>query len=175
MKNILSIGGSTSNKSINKKLADYTALMFKDATVQFYDLSQNELPIFSVQLEEVIGMPELVLDFVELMDEADFLVLSLAENNGNLNAGFKNLLDWVSRIPGRKTFNEKPILLMATSPGARGGASVLEIAEKSFKRLGADIKSTFSLPSFNENFDSEKGIVNSVLLAELQTIVKGLN
>ncbi|MEY3236914.1 MAG: hypothetical protein RI883_1015 [Bacteroidota bacterium] len=175
MKNILAIGGSTSNKSINKKLADHTALMFKDTTVQFYDLSLNDIPIFSVQLEAVIGMPELVLDFVKLMDEADFLVVSLAENNGNLNAGFKNLLDWVSRIKGRKTFADKPMLLMATSPGARGGASVLEIAEKSFKRLGADIKITFSLPSFEENFDEEKGIINPVILAELKSIVKDLN
>lgn len=175
MKNILAIGGSNSNKSINKKLADYAALMFEDATVHFYDLSKNDIPIFSVQLEEVIGMPKLVLDFVKLMDEADFLVVSLAENNGNLNAGFKNLLDWVSRIKGRKTFADKPMLLMATSPGARGGLSVLEIAEKSFKRLGADIKSTFSLPSFDENFDDEKGISNPVLLAELESIVKDID
>ena len=175
MKNILAIGGSNSNKSINKKLADYTALMFEDATVQFYDLSQNDIPIFSVQLEEVIGMPELVLDFVKQMDEADFLVVSLAENNGNLNAGFKNLLDWVSRIKGRKTFADKPMLLMATSPGARGGSTVLEIAEKLFQRQGADIKGTFSLPSFEENFDDEKGITNPALLADLELIVKQLN
>ncbi len=175
MKNILAIGGSNSNKSINKKLADYTALMFENATVQFYDLSKNDIPIFSIQLEEVIGMPELVMDFVKLMDDADFLVVSLAENNGNLNVGFKNLLDWTSRIKGRKTFADKPMLLMATSPGARGGSTVLEIAEKSFKRLGADIKSTFSLPSFEENFDDAKGITNPTLLADLELIVKQLN
>ena len=175
MKNILELGGSNSNKSINKKLADYTALKFEKATVQFYDLSKNDIPIFSVQLEAVIGMPELVLDFVKLMDDADFLVVSLAENNGNLNAGFKNLLDWVSRIKGRKTFADKPMLLMATSPGARGGSTVLEIAEKSFKRLGADIKGTFSLPSFEENFDDAKGMTNPALLADLESIIKQLN
>jgi chromate reductase len=175
MKNILAIGGSNSSNSINRKLAHFTASLFKDASVDLYNLSLVDLPIFSVQIEAEIGISDLVLTFAKQIDEADFIVLSLAENNGNLNAGFKNLLDWTSRIESRKTFGNKPILLMATSPGARGGASVLEIASNLFPRQGAIVQNTFSLPSFYQNFDDELGITNLELLDKLKLIVNELN
>ena len=50
---------------------------------------------------------------------------------------------------------------MATSDGKRGGSNVLEIAKNAFPRYGADIKATFSLPSFYENFDMEKGKISN--------------
>ena len=62
---------------------------------------------------------------------------------------------------------------MATSPGARGGATVLEIAKNAFPRFGAIIKATFSLPSFNDNFDIEKGTIsNAEFDLKLKEIVK---
>jgi hypothetical protein len=68
------------------------------------------------------------------------------------------------------------MLLMATSPGARGGASVLEIAKNAFPRYGAILKATFSLPSFNDNFDVEKGkISNKELDTQLKEIIKQFN
>lgn len=102
---------------------------------------------------------------------ADYLVISLAENNGNFSAAFKNIFDWCSRIQ-KEVFQQKPMLLMATSPGERGGASVLEIAEKAFPRYGGSIKGTFSLPSFGLNFDVENGeISNLEFREELQKII----
>jgi chromate reductase len=99
------------------------------------------------------------------------LVVSLAENNGNYTAAFKNTVDWCSRING-KIFQDKPMLLMSTSPGARGGASVLEIAKNNFPRFTANIKAIFSLPSFNENFDVEANVIsNSELAIQLKEIV----
>jgi NAD(P)H-dependent FMN reductase len=175
MKKILAIGGSNSINSINRNLANYTASLFSDSEVNLYDLSIIHLPIYSVQLEEANGIPFLVMEFAKQIDESDFIVLSLAENNGNLNAGFKNLLDWTSRIKGRKTFADKPMLLMATSPGARGGSSVLDIAKNLFPYQGAVIKNTFSLPSFYQNYKNENGITNIELLNNLRTIIKTLN
>jgi hypothetical protein len=68
------------------------------------------------------------------------------------------------------------MLLMATSPGARGGASVLEIAKNAFPRYGAILKATFSLPSFNDNFDVEKvKISNKELDTQLKEIIKQFN
>ena len=62
---------------------------------------------------------------------------------------------------------------MSTSPGARGGASVLEIAKSALPQYGGSIKATFSLPSFNDNFDVEKGIIlNEELDEKLKEIVE---
>ena len=61
---------------------------------------------------------------------------------------------------------------MATSPGTRGGATVLEIAKNAFPRFGTNVKATFSLLSFNDNFDIEKGnISNDELDKQLREIV----
>jgi NAD(P)H-dependent FMN reductase len=78
-------------------------------------------------------------------------------------------LDWASRI-NAKTFQQKPMLLLATSPGARGGATVLDIALKRFPFQGAEVKGSFSLPSFHEHFKDGK-IVNSEYEQELKQIV----
>jgi hypothetical protein len=58
------------------------------------------------------------------------------------------------------------MLLMATSPGARGGATGLEIAQGRFEFMGGNIVGSFSLPSFNDNFSDGK-ITNSELNNQL--------
>jgi chromate reductase len=171
---IIAFGGSPSKNSINKKLATYAAHLFENAEVEVLDLNDFEMPLFTVDVEKEIGQHELAKAFLAKIGEADFLVVSLAENNGNYSAAFKNVFDWCSRITV-KVFQEKPMLLMATSPGGRGGASVLEIAKNAFPRYGANVKGTFSLPSFNDNFDVENTrISNPELDTQLKEIVKGL-
>ena len=66
------------------------------------------------------------------------------------------------------------MLLLATSPGARGGSSVLDIATKRFPFQGGIVKGSFSLPSFNENFDTSNGIINPDLKNQLLEIVKSI-
>ncbi|GGA71121.1 FMN reductase [Flavobacterium palustre] len=171
---IIAFGGSPSKNSINKKLAIYASSLFENAEVEILDLNDYQMPLFSVDIEAEVGQHELAKAFLAKIESADFLVVSLAENNGNYSAAFKNLYDWCSRING-KVFQGKPMLLMATSPGGRGGASVLEIAKNAFPRYGADIKATFSLPSFNENFDAENNrISNSEFDNQLKEIVMSL-
>jgi chromate reductase len=170
---IIAFAGSLSKKSINKKLATYAAGLFENAQVEVLDLNDYEMPLFSVDKEEIIGQHPLAKAFLEKIATADLLVVSLAENNGNYSAAFKNTVDWCSRI-NAKIFQEKAMLLLATSPGARGGVSVLEIAKNNFPRFGTEIKAVFSLPSFNENFDVEANVIsNSELDKQLKEIVKG--
>ncbi len=171
---IIAFAGSNSSHSINKKLATYAASLFKSDDSEILDLNDYELPLFSVDREEVLGQPQLAKDFLEKLGSADLIVLSLAENNGNYSSAFKNLFDWCSRIR-KDVFQDKPMLLMATSPGGRGGKSVLEIAQNNLPRYGADIKAVFSLPSFYENFDSEKDAITNIEKdAELKNIVANL-
>ena len=167
---ILTFGGSPSKHSINRKLANFVSNLFEDAEITRLDLNDFEMPIFSVDREKPIL--EEALKFAKHIDESDLIVMSLAENNGAYSAAFKNIYDWVSRIPNRKVFNGKKILLMATSPGARGGSSVLDIALKRFPFDGGVIVGSMSLPSFNQNFDDEKGITNPEFLEKAKDLVK---
>lgn len=169
---IVAFGGSNSTKSINKQLATYAAGLFENAEVEVLDLNDFAMPLFSVDLEKEVGQHDLAKAFLAKIKNADILVVSLAENNNNYSAAFKNLFDWCSRIL-KDVFQQKPMLLMATSPGSRGGASVLEIGRNALPRYGADIKATFSLPAFNANFDLEQNkISNAELDKELRNLIK---
>ena len=149
-KKVLVFAGSTSKKSINKQLASHAASKLKNISYEVADLNDYLAPIFSVDIEEV-GFPENVQKFNELLDQFDGFIISLAEHNGSYAAAFKNIYDWVSRME-RKVFRDKPLLLMATSPGGRGGASVLEAAKLTFPHAGGNVVATFSLPNFYDNF-----------------------
>ena len=170
---ILAFGASNSTKSINKQLAIYASSLFKKAEVELLDLNDFEMPIYSMDREEKDGIPQLAHDFYQKMGSADLILISFAEHNGAYSTAFKNIFDWTSRING-KTFQEKPMLLLATSPGVRGGSSVLEIANKRFPFQRGVIKGTFSLPNFYENFDAEKGIINEELKNQLLGIVNSI-
>lgn len=156
---IIAFAGSNSSNSINKKLATYAASLFKDAQIEILDLNDFEAPLYSIDIENKFGHAQEAKRFLSKLKSADIFVLSLAENNGNYSVAFKNILDWCSRIES-KFFYTKPMLLMATSPGARGGKSVLEIAKNNLPRFDADIKAVFSLPSFGENFDLQNNIIS---------------
>ena len=172
MKKILAFGASNSSDSINKQLASYASKQFKNSAVDLLDLNDYEMPIYSKDREKKDGIPQPAKDFYKKIGDADLILISFAENNGNYTTAFKNILDWMSRLNG-KTFQEKPMLLLATSPGARGGSSVLDIAVKRMPFQGGGVKGSFSLPSFNENFDAEKGIIsNEDLNNQLLEIIK---
>ena len=172
-KKIIAFGGSSSKNSINKQLAVYAANLFSNAEVEVLDLNDFEMPVFSVDKEKEQGIHSLAHDFYAKIGSADLIVLSLAEHNGTYSTAFKNVLDWASRI-NNKTFQQKPMLLLATSPGARGGSTVLEIAEKRFPFQGAEVKGSFSLPTFYENFDAVNGIINPEIKNQLLEIINAI-
>lgn len=173
MKKIIAFAGSSSKNSINKKLATYAANLFQNAEIEILDLNNYEMPLFSVDKEKEDGIHPLAQEFYTKIGTADLIVLSLAEHNGAYAAAFKNILDWTSRI-NAKTFQQKPMLLLATSPGARGGASVLDIASKRFPFQGAEVKGVFSLPNFYENFDVVNGVINPEYKNKLIEIINSI-
>ena len=167
---ILSFGGSTSSTSINRQLANHAASLVPSATVTDLDLRRFELPIYSSDEEAANGVPAAAQEFKALIESHDAIVVSLAEHNGSYSAAFKNLYDWTSRID-QNVWSNKAMLLMATSPGGRGGATVLAAAEATFPRMGADLKTTFSLPAFYENFSEEEGVTHAEFKAALEEAI----
>jgi len=170
MKNVIVFGGSNSKKSINRVLAIYASKFLKNTKSKVLDLNDFKIPLFGVDLEEEQGFPDDVLNFNKLIEKTDGIILSLAEHNGSYSTAFKNLFDWLSRIEG-KVWRNKPMLLLSTSPGARGGMSVLEAAQSRFPYMGGNIIESMSLPSFYENF-KEGQIIDNELNHNLQLKVQ---
>lgn len=164
---LIAFAGSSSKSSINKQLVTYVSTQFSELDSEVLDINDYEAPLYSIDKEGEIGIPQVITEFAAKLSAADLVVISLAEHNGSYAAAFKNLYDWVSRIPDRKVFDNKPLFLMATSPGGRGGAGVLEAAEVRFPRDGAELIEVFSLPNFHSAFEVNKGVVDTEKASEL--------
>jgi len=165
---------SSSRNSINKQLVTYAAGLVEDADVEVLDLNNFELPLFSVDREVQLGQPQLAQDFLDKIQGSDALIIAFAEHNGCYSAAYKNLYDWASRIEA-KVYKGKRIVLLATSPGGRGGKSVLELALAQIPRFGGEIRGCVSMPMFYENFDSESGAVKSSEIdAEIKEAIRHL-
>lgn len=173
-KRVVAFAASSSRQSINKKLVTYASGLLIDAQVEILDLNDYELPLFSVDRENEIGQPPLSQAFLQKINDCDGIIVSFAEHNGAYSAAYKNLYDWVSRTQP-KVYQDKPMVLLSTSPGGRGGQSVMELASSQIPRFGGLIKASVSLPSFMDNFDSEAGrISNPELAAQVEAAVSKL-
>ena len=141
-------------------MATYAAGFFEGGQVEVLDLNDYELPLFSVDKEKELGQPAIARAFLDKIASADVIVLSVAEHNAGLTTAFKNIYDWASR-QHKMVWQDVPMLLLSTSPGRYGGKNAMEAAKISLSHYGGNIRATFSLPSFNHNFDTETGKISN--------------
>lgn len=169
---ILSFAATNSQQSINKQLVTYATEILAerigtDAEVEVIDLNDYEMPIYSIDRENEAGIPAEAHRFFNQVREADVILISFAEHNGSYTTAYKNLYDWASRIDTR-VYDNKPVLLLATSPGPGGAENVLRAAAESLPHFGADVRGRFSLGQFHDHFDVEAGrLSNPALIGEL--------
>ncbi|MDJ0920710.1 MAG: NAD(P)H-dependent oxidoreductase [Henriciella sp.] len=176
---ILAFSASNSRQSINATLVRaateiLTTKVAQDAEIDFVDIHDFEMPIYSIDRETEDGIPQLANDFLEKIGGVDALLIGYAEHNGNYTAAYKNLFDWMSRL-GRDIFQNKPMVIMGTSPGKGGASSVLKLAETSAPFFAGEIVATVSLPRYHETFDAEAGkIKDADKVAEMETALRKL-
>ena len=173
-KKVIAFAASSSRRSINKQLVTYASGLLRDADVEILDLNDFELPLFSVDREKALGQPEPARVFLQEIGGSDGVIVSFAEHNGAYSVAYKNIFDWASRIEPR-VYQDKPMVLLSTSPGGRGGKSVMELALAQLPRFGARVMASASVPSFADNFDAAAGVVaNPEIAAELEAAVNRL-
>ena len=168
---ITAFGASYSRTSINRQWAEYVSVQIPgDHSLRVLYLNDYDLPVYTVERQNEIGIPASVGQFVDELNAADLLVVSFAEYNGTYTAGFKNLFDWASRHQ-LKMFENKPMILLSAAPGPRGGATVLQTAVERFPRHGARVIGSMVLPRFKEVFHAEDGLVDPELRKELDALI----
>ncbi len=170
MTKIVAFGASSSKTSMNKKLANFTANQVPNAAVNLLDLNDYEMPIYSIDKEMESGIHPLSTKFREQLHAADGIVISFAEHNGAYSSAFKNIFDWISR-GGPNIWGNKPMFLLSTSPGPRGGQSVLELAVGKLSRMNTNDVQQFSLPEFEKNFSTDSGITDDALRQKFEGIL----
>ena len=171
---ILAFAATSSTRSINHQLARYAANQLQDAETEILDINDYELPLFSEDREIELGQPKLAKEFLGKIANSDAIIISFAEHNGSYTVAYKNIFDWASRI-NPKVFQNKPMIMLATSPGPGGAASVLAMAVASAPYFDGEVKASLSVPSFYDNFDVEQGSMkNDGMNRKLITVMNSL-
>ncbi|MFK7795782.1 MAG: NADPH-dependent FMN reductase [Gammaproteobacteria bacterium] len=175
---ILAFAATSSTKSINNHLVQYAAGLLakndQDAQTEILDINDYELPLFSEDREEQLGQPELAKTFLDKIGNSDVVMISFAEHNGSYTVAYKNIFDWASRI-NQKVFQNKPMVLLATSPGPGGGNNVLTAATTSAPYFDGVVKASIAVPNFYDNFDLDQGrITNTEINSQVHNAVNSL-
>lgn len=176
---ILSFAATNSRQSINKQLVTYASSVLAEklsvpVEIEILDLNDYEMPIYSIDRENENGIPAEAHRFFNQVREADFILIAFAEHNGSYSVAYKNLYDWASRID-MKVYENKPMVLFATSPGPGGGRNVLNSATDALPHFGADVRGHYSMGQFYNNFDVELGQPSSAdHVAEISDVLDQL-
>ncbi|WP_305461882.1 NADPH-dependent FMN reductase [Photobacterium leiognathi] len=172
---LLAFAATNSQQSINRALVTYAASQVNADEVEILDLNDFEMAIYSIDRENASGIPEQAQLFFDKIGQVDAVLISFAEHNGTYTAAYKNIFDWASRI-NQKFYQQKPVIMLATSPGPGGAKNVLDTAVTSAPFFDANVVGSLSIPSFYENFDLEKQtLINEELNSQLISLVTKLN
>jgi chromate reductase len=82
-------------------------------------MSLAEVPLYNEDVKQV-GFPPAVNDLRAAVRAADGVILATPEYNHSYSGVIKNAVDWISRPPDQP-FQDKPLAIMAASPGFTGG------------------------------------------------------
>lgn len=172
---LLAFAATNSQQSINRALVTYAASQVNADEVEVLDLNDFEMAIYSIDRENASGIPEQAQLFFDKISQADAILISFTEHNGTYTAAYKNIFDWASRI-NQKFYQQKPVIMLATSPGPGGAKNVLDTAVTSAPYFDANVLGSLSIPSFYDNFDLEKNaLTNEELNQQLKSLVSKFN
>ena len=116
MKTIVAICGSLRPGSSNHHLLRAAAEAAPSDTLITW-VDWKDISIF----DDMSPASEQVLAIAAQINQADAVMIASPEYNWSIPGGLKNLLDWLSRV-GYNPFENKPTLIMGTSPGKLGTA-----------------------------------------------------
>lgn len=116
---VLGIAGSLRRASFNRRLL-HEAVRLAPPALRIEPGDHLRLPLFDEDLEAAGDPPE-VAALKEAARSADAVLLCTPEYNFGVPGPVKNLVDWLSRPPGRGPLMGKPVLLMGASTGKLGG------------------------------------------------------
>lgn len=120
--NLVALSGSLRKASFNR-MALNQAIAVMPAGMRCEVLDWRAVPLFDADMLQAEGLPASVRALGEKIAQADGLLIATPEYNFSMPGVFKNLLDWISRIPDQPLAH-KPVAVLSASPGVVGGARV---------------------------------------------------
>lgn len=169
---IVALAGSNSSKSINHKFIEYIANQLSIHDVEVIRLTDFNIPMYGIDIENE-GFPKAVIELHTKIREADGVIISVAEHNGNVTAFFKSILDWISRYD-REFLRSKKWLLFSTAPGKRGGASSLAIAKKTLDYFKGELIGAYSLSNY-KSVMVDNQIIDEDVKTEIDDLIQSFS
>jgi len=121
--NVISICGSLRKGSFNAIVQRALPSLAPEGLAVRPALSFAEFPLYNADIQNSTGFPAPVNALADAIRAADGVIFCSPEYNFGIPGGFKNAIDWVSRLPNQP-FAGKPVALQSASPGPLGGGRV---------------------------------------------------
>lgn len=113
---IAALNGSNSKHSYNLKLLRFIQKHFNDQDIDVYTITG--LPMFNENYPG--GTPEDIKKLADKIDQADAVIIAVAEYNHSLTSALKSVMEWFSYEVHPLT--NKPVLLVGTSSHDQGAS-----------------------------------------------------
>jgi NAD(P)H-dependent FMN reductase len=115
--NILALVGGISRDSLNKKL--YNAVKERaPGNINLFTFDISKIPFFSQDIEN--DPPDNIIEFKDLIREADAVLFITPEYNRSFPGVLKNAIDWGSRPYGQNLWDKKPAGVMGATISSVG-------------------------------------------------------
>lgn len=183
---LLLLAGSARNTALSVRLRDAAGRLAQaaGASTSVLDLRALALPLYDGDFEAAQGVPEGARQLREAIGAADGVLLVTPEYNGFPTPLVINAFDWLSRLQaagavpsGLATTADKPLALLASSPGPGGGLRAMNFLRQYLQMAIAMlvVPQQFALGRAHEAFDDRgalkdpkaeqavAGVVNALL------------
>lgn len=170
---LLGISGSLRAGSVNRKLIREAARLY--APTRFVE-ADIDFPLYDGDVESADGVPAKVQTLVDLIAEAEAIVISTPEYNKGPSGVLKNALDWVSRVKPVRWQN-KPVAVMSAAGGRAGGERAQLILRTFMVPFRARVLAgpEMHLAGADKQFDENGRITSELYLETLQELMDGLH
>ncbi|HEX6001822.1 MAG TPA: NADPH-dependent FMN reductase [Hyphomicrobiaceae bacterium] len=120
----------------------------------------RDIPLYDGDLQAETGFPAAATAFAEAIRAADGVIFCTPEYNFSVPGGLKNVLDWVSRMPGQP-FAGKPVAIQSASQGPLGGARMQYDLRRILQYLDVPVlrKPEIFVGSCAAKFDEKTGAI----------------
>ncbi|MDL2211369.1 NAD(P)H-dependent oxidoreductase [Erysipelotrichaceae bacterium OttesenSCG-928-M19] len=149
MNKILVIAGSNGSHSINQWFAKRLA---EHPQVDYLDTRELNAPYYNMDIEESTGYPQEIITLYDKIHDYGKLIIVSPEYNGYTPPFLKSITDWLSRYE-RFYLDGIDVVIVAVSPGQKGGASVREMLTTMLSFTNANILGSKGIPNFLETND----------------------
>jgi chromate reductase len=176
---LLLIAGSAREGALSVRLRNAARQLADAAGAQtsVLDLRALALPIYDGDIEAAQGVPAAAQTLRDAIAGHDAVLIVTPEYNGFPTPLLINAFDWLSRLKdGLATTADKPVALLASSPGLLGGLRALnflrQYLQMAFQMLVLPRQQ--AVAKANEAFTAEGGLADAKAAAVLDGVVKAL-